>query len=41
MTGLAIEAVSSATAVRASHDDPPPQSSFTGTPSAVVAGAAT
>ena len=31
MTGLAIESVSSATAVRASHDVPPSQSSFTGT----------
>jgi ABC-2 type transport system permease protein len=31
MTGLAIEAVSSATTVRASHDDLPSQSSFTGT----------
>ena len=31
MTGLAIEAVSSATAVRASHHHAPPQSSFTGT----------
>ena len=31
MTGLAIDAVPSATAVRASHGDPSPQSSFTGT----------
>ena len=31
MTGLAIEALSSATTVRASHDDLPSQSSFTGT----------
>ena len=31
MTGLAIQAVSSASAARTSHDDPSPQSSLTGT----------
>ncbi len=31
MTGLTIDATSSATAVRASHDDPPSRSTFTGT----------